>query len=94
MATLNQSDVQIQVLIDTDTEFGRYQDSLYFTIAEFTALADGELVKRKKDRTDAWVERMRAASKVEYNPTDEELLAEKQELEARIQELDAQINDN
>lgn len=91
MANIYQDGVRIQVLISEDTEIGRFQDSLYFSKAEFDELSDGALLAQKKDRKDKWVKAVKDASKKEYNPTEEELLAYKAELEAQLAEVNSKL---
>ena len=55
MASLNDPDVRIQVLIKKDTKHGQFNDALYFTKAEYDALTNREVKDMAAARKDAWV---------------------------------------
>ena len=88
MADINQDNVRIQVLVTEDTEFGPFQDALYFTPEEFEDLSEKALTDLKTERVEKWVENIETASARDYTPSVEDLEVEKANLEARIQELD------
>jgi hypothetical protein len=91
MASLNNEEVRIQVLINKDTEQGRFQDAVYFSKAEFEALSDSELENIKNQRANNWVNSVKAASKVERVVSKEDLEAEKASLLEALSEVDAEI---
>ena len=91
MANLNQPDVRVQVLINKDTAQGQFQDAVYFSKEEFDALDESALTALKEKRASDWVASVESASRVEYTPTEEELMAQKLALQEEIAQVDGKL---
>ena len=55
MADIKQEGILIQVVIKVDTEFGEYNDSIFFTPEAFAAMSEEKLEVEKQTRIDHWV---------------------------------------
>jgi len=49
-------EVRIQVIFRTDTQYGAYQDALWFSQAEYDALKQEDLDTMKQARIDKWID--------------------------------------
>lgn len=91
MANINTEGVRIQVLINKDTEQGRFQDAVYFSKEEFDALSDSDIESIKEERASNWVASVQAASKIERVVSKEDLEAEKVALVEALSEVEAEL---
>ncbi len=92
MADLNAEGVFIQVRINEETSVGSFSDAVTYTASDYDAMKDADVDADKQARIDAYVAFIEAQSQlVTPEPTDEQLLAEKQAHEARIAEIDAKL---
>jgi len=92
MASLNDPDVRIQVLIRKDTPHGSFSDALYFTRAEFDALSNQAVRDMANARKDAWVQAVKDASRavlVAERRVDK--VARREQMAADLAALDAEI---
>lgn len=63
MASLNNPDVRIQVMIRKKTQHGQFSDAMYFSKEEYDALTNQEVRALAEARKDAWVQAVKDASK-------------------------------
>lgn len=91
MASLNNPDVRILVLINKETNFGRFHDALRFTKDEFDALTNAEVRDMAIARKDAWVQSIKDARANARKATKAELLAARQAQAEQLAALDAEI---
>lgn len=91
MASLNDPDVRVQVLIRKDTSQGQFNDALYFTAAEFAALSNADVRVMADARKDAWVQAIRDAKQNPRKVTKAEKLAAREALAAQLAATDADI---
>ena len=86
-------EIRIQVIFKADTPYGVYQDALWFTEDEYTALTSEVLEAMKQERVDKWIE-MVTNPPVVPELTPEERIAQIQteinDLFVRIQNLEAE----
>jgi len=73
----------IQVLVEEDTEFGWFRDSLYYRLEEHKGLSEADIEAVAQARVDAWVEQCKNPP-VPVEPT-------REELEQRLVRLDQAI---
>ncbi len=83
--------VTIRVWFEEQTKFGRYTDSLYFTPEDYEEITEEHLNTLKKERVDRWVENREKRKALVYEPTEEDLAAERDELELQKTELESRI---
>ena len=91
MANLNDPDVRILVLIDKETNFGRFHDALRFTLDEYQALTNAQVRDMAVARKDAWVQSIKDARANARKATKAELLAARQTQAEQLAALDAEI---
>lgn len=91
MASLNDPDVRIQVLINKDTNQGRFNDAMYFTADEYNALSNQQVKDMANARKDAWVRAVKDAAKNARVITKAEKLAFKAQLDQQLATLTADI---
>lgn len=93
MATFDENTF-VQVRINEGTDYGVFNDALYFSLDEFNALDDKALAQLKADRVSKWVAFVQEESAKEpVLATPEELQAQKEVLVAQVAMLDQQIFD-
>lgn len=83
--------VKIQVRFSKETKHGRYSDSLYFTPEDYETLLPEQLEAMKEERVNRWVTMM--DNRVVHEPTEEDLLREKERLEEELAELNARLGE-
>lgn len=80
---------RIQILIQEKTDFGEFNDALYFTEEEYAKIEDKQIESLAQERVDSYVaSRQEQKDKPPVEPTDEEKLAYKESLiseKARIE---------
>lgn len=91
MASLNDPDVRILVLIRKDTNFGQFHDALRFTLDEFQALTNAEVKAMAIARKDAWVQSVKDARDNPRRITKAEKIAARQAQAEQLAALDAEI---
>lgn len=82
--------VFIQVRFQEETEFGEYNDALYFTQAEYSSKQKSEINSLKQARVDGYVDAVRNAPTAK-EPTKQELIDEKEKLLIQVADLDVKI---
>ncbi len=83
---------KVVVQISENTAQGQYNDSLYYTWAEWAKLTQKDLDTAKTARVNAWVAFVVAQSKLPpVVPTRAELEARKAELQKQIDDIDLQL---
>jgi hypothetical protein len=55
MASVTRPDVRIQVKVAVQTKYGRFHDSLYYSLEEFEAIRDEDVDAAAQARADVWV---------------------------------------
>jgi hypothetical protein len=81
----------IQVRISESTVLGQFNDSLYFTPNEFVKITDKDIQGKITERVDNWVNFINEQkNKPVVQPTEEELIRQKEDLESQIVSLTAQ----
>ena len=94
MADLTQKDVFVQVRIREETSEGQFNDSLYFTLAQFSALSDANLQVKKQERVNNWVNLVKESkTAIPIEPTKEELAAQKERLLTELNLLQIKIDE-
>ena len=86
-------EIRIQVIFKADTPHGTYQDALWFTEDEYTALTSEVLEAMKQDRIDKWIEAVTNPPVVTELTSEEriaQIQAEIDDLIARVQGLEAE----
>jgi hypothetical protein len=89
--------VKIAIQIREDVEFGigdirQYNDTLYYTEAEYAALKEGDVEKEKQRRITNWVNHVKDAStRVPAEPTKEEYEAMLAQQEEQVEELKSKM---
>ncbi len=91
MASLNDPDVRILVLIRKDTNFGQFHDALRFTVEEHQALTNAEVRDMAISRKDAWVQAIKDARDNPRQITKAEKIAARQAQAEQLAALDAEI---
>lgn len=87
MATLNNPNVFIQVRIARDTKVGRFRDAMYFSVAEYQALTNQQVLDLAAERAQAWVSAVEEANqRPRSRATREWLLQFKEEIERQLAE--------
>ncbi len=93
MATFDENTF-VQVRIQEKTEYGEFNDSLYFTFDEFSSLKDDVVMQMKADRVASWAAFVKEQSAIDSpEPTSEELQAQKEALIEQVAKIDQQIFD-
>lgn len=94
MADLNQDGIRVQVLIEEQTELGKFSDALYIPLAQFQSLSQDDLDAMKKARADAWVQTVKDMSaQITPDPTPEELQTVKNTLTEQLAAVESQLAD-
>ena len=94
MADLKQDGVFIQVRIEEQTERGVFNDSLYFSLDEFDALKNEDLVNMKTERFQNWLTGVQDESnKPLVELTEEELIKAKEALQEQKSCIEENIAD-
>jgi len=89
--------VMIAVQIREDVEFGKgdirqYNDTLYYTEAEYASLKEGAIETEKQRRITNWVNHVKDAStKTPVEPTKEEYEAQLAQQEEQVAELKSKM---
>jgi hypothetical protein len=91
MASLNDPDVRIQVLINKDTNQGRFNDAMYFTADEYNALSNQQVKDMANARKDAWVRAVKDARDNPRRITKAEKIAAREAQAEQLAALDADI---
>lgn len=91
MASLNDPDVRILVLIRKDTNFGQFHDALRFTMDEYQALTNQQVKDMAVARKDAWVRAVKDAAKNQRIITKAEKIATRAVQAEQLAALDADI---
>lgn len=93
MADLNQPNVKIQYRIKENTKNGEFNDAIYYTKEEFEALDQSVVDAQVALRVTNWVKLVDEQSKiVPQEPTQEELEAQKAELERQLGEVNDKLS--
>jgi len=87
MAITNQ--IRIQVLVDEQTKWGNYRDALYYTQEQYFSLSQEDIDKEVFSRIARWGDSIDNPP-IQLEPTEEELLAQKQIIQDQIDQLTAQ----
>lgn len=84
-------EIRIQVIFKVDTEYGVFQDALWFTQEEYAKLTQADIDKMQQERIDNWI---KIVTTLAPEPTEAEKLAQIQSeiaiLSLRMQELQVQ----
>lgn len=91
MASLNDPDVRILVLIRKDTNFGQFHDALRFTPNEYAAITNQQVKDMANARKDAWVQAVKDAAQNPRKITKAEKIAAREAEAAQLAALDADI---
>ena len=91
MASLTNPDVRILVLIDRETNFGRFHDALRFTLDEYQALTNAQVRDMAIARKDAWVQSVKDARANPRRITRAEKIAAREAQAEQLAALDAEI---
>lgn len=91
MASLNDPDVRILVLIRKDTNFGQFHDALRFTLDEYQGLTNAQVKNMATARKDAWVQAVKDARDKPRRVTKAEKIASRQSQAEQLAALDADI---
>lgn len=83
---------RIQVLISTDTEIGHFDDALYFTEGEYSALADNDVVNLASARALSFVDAVKNAP-APLPLTAEQIVFGIEQLNADFKRMAALLND-
>lgn len=76
--------------VKENTAVGEFNDAIYFTEAEFAAVSQQEIIDEAQKRIDQWVFGIQNPP-VAIEPTKEQLLEQKVQLEAFVAELNSKI---
>lgn len=94
MADLNQDGIRVQILIEEQTELGKFSDAIYLPLAQYQALSQDDLDAMKKARADAWVQTVKDMSaQITPDPTPEELQTVKNALTEQLAAVELQLSD-
>ena len=82
--------VMIQVRFKEQTDYGSYNDALYFTLDEYKDIKQADIDLLKQQRVDNWVN-MVSNPPAYIEPTLDELKSMRADLQEQIDSLDSQI---
>lgn len=91
---------RIQILIKEKTEFGEFNDALYFSEEEFAKISEEDVQVKVDERVTNYVaQRQEIKDKPPKEPTEEEqiaykesLLSEKERIESELQIVDSKLS--
>lgn len=95
MASTKRPGLMYKVPFEADTQFGKYKDALYYTVAQYTALSETQLTNAINARINNWIATMQSVTTANNNVSTEEIVlkltANKQEALQLISDIETQI---